>query len=666
MRWLRVFWAKPCVSHGRFDYRPIVPERMNSRLFQAFLFILAACVAGLSACHADAELEAIKKRDFGKDLEALAAVEQKVFSAAGDPTAARELEDVLTNLLHSAASPAAFDFTCRQLRLIASARAVPVLAQMLADARSSHSARSVLEVVPGPAPAAALRRALRETRGDQLVGVINSLGERRERESVSALVTMLSNREPAVVRAAIGALGKVGGDEATSALRSLGQSLDPSLFPSNKAQITLAPQVSYRLNMALVFDALLLCADRMALEGNTGPAVELCARLAASDQAPWPGRVAAIQALLGYDPSRATPFVTDMLRNTDPVMQATAAGFVRRLPSSALEPLLFLLDALPVTAQINMLEALADRGEASLLPVILKATRYSDPNARTAAIQCLAGFEANADVVQRLAQLAVIENGAPATAARQALGVLKGEAADAAILAGLKESGPAIRAELMRAAGRRGLKPALPEVCRAVSSDNLQLRIAGLEALGYLAGSEQRALVAERFLKAVFIEERIAAAGAFAAIARRGNDIEASARVLADALPVTDRETRPALYDALGHLGGVTALTAVSGAARNGEPADKERAITVLTRWPDSSALEELMAIAKTADNLRHHSIALRGFLSLIERPSARSPDQTLELYKQALAVALIEDDKNLIRSAVTKLSGVNAPDPAK
>ena len=69
-----------------------------------------------------------------------------------------------------------------------------------------------------PEAAGALREALSKTSGVLKVGVIGSLGVRKDTQCVHDLVALLGDNDPAVVRAAALALGDIGTAEAAKAL----------------------------------------------------------------------------------------------------------------------------------------------------------------------------------------------------------------------------------------------------------------------------------------------------------------------------------------------------------------------------------------------------------------------------------------------------------------
>lgn len=98
---------------------------------------------------------------------------------------------------------------CQRLAVSGDHSAVPALAALLTDPQLSHYARYALEPMPDPAAAEALRAALGKVKGRLLVGVINSLGQRRDAQSVEALGKLLDDPDREVAEAASAALARI-------------------------------------------------------------------------------------------------------------------------------------------------------------------------------------------------------------------------------------------------------------------------------------------------------------------------------------------------------------------------------------------------------------------------------------------------------------------------
>jgi len=204
----------------------------------------------------DELLAKVKTYDWGQSRLPLTEVSDKIREAYGSPEKLKEIEKSLIGLLKSDATPAAKQFVCRELSIIGTEQSVPALAEMLMQKPASDQephpadmARYALERIPGAAVDAALREALAKTIGTVKVGIINSLGERRDAKAAAALSKLVGDSDEMIASAAAAALGKIGGPQATEAMA--------------KAKGT----ATGRLKM-VVLDAYLKCADKLAAEGK--------------------------------------------------------------------------------------------------------------------------------------------------------------------------------------------------------------------------------------------------------------------------------------------------------------------------------------------------------------------------------------------------------------
>ena len=125
----------------------------------------------------------------------------------------------LIDLLRSNAPPAEKALACKRLAIIGNGEAVPALAALLPSAELSSWARIALEVIPDAAADDALRAASGQLQGRLLVGVINSLGVRRDAKAVDGLIARLKDSDRDVAAAAAVALGHIGSEPAVAALR---------------------------------------------------------------------------------------------------------------------------------------------------------------------------------------------------------------------------------------------------------------------------------------------------------------------------------------------------------------------------------------------------------------------------------------------------------------
>jgi HEAT repeat protein len=225
----------------------------------------------------DNAFEALKKHDWGTDLGALNPIEDAVVAAHGKPDVTKDLESRLLAALSSDISLDARDYICRKLAVIGTAACVPVLAGLLKSKEASHMARFALERIPVPQSGEALRDALQQTSGAVKVGVISSLGSRRDTAAVAPLSKLLKDSDASVARSAALALGMIGTADAAKELQS-----------------ALASAGS---NSASIIDAILECAESMLSGGKQAEASAIYKSFAQENQ-PRLVRLAATRGLL--------------------------------------------------------------------------------------------------------------------------------------------------------------------------------------------------------------------------------------------------------------------------------------------------------------------------------------------------------------------------------
>jgi HEAT repeat protein len=218
----------------------------------------------------------LKEFKVGTDSTVLIPIEQAVMEVQGNETGRAALEKRLVAYLGSTYPSVTRSFVCRQLVLIGSAASVPAVAPLVLDEELSVHARNVLEHVPGPESEKALRDALGQAKGRTRIGVINSVGARRDAASASALIKILGE-DPQSAAAAAKALGEIGTPEATKALAAA-RGKGPALVQQ------------------AVVDGTLIGADRLVAAGQRNQAITLLEGLTDASQ-PVHARAAAKRTL---------------------------------------------------------------------------------------------------------------------------------------------------------------------------------------------------------------------------------------------------------------------------------------------------------------------------------------------------------------------------------
>ena len=223
-------------------------------------------------------LEKVKKYDWGQSRLALTEVSEIIKKAHSSSTELRKIEKALLGVLTSDATRAGKQYVCRELSIIGTGQSVSVLGNMLVDEETSDMARYALERIPGTGVDEALRSALRKAKGKPKIGIINSLGQRRDRRAVRTLSRMVTDSDKAVAMAAAAALGQIADARATEVLKGA------------------ADNVSGKLQL-VVLDSYLKCADQLVADGDNINALVIYKALQKPDM-PKPIRIAAAAGML--------------------------------------------------------------------------------------------------------------------------------------------------------------------------------------------------------------------------------------------------------------------------------------------------------------------------------------------------------------------------------
>jgi type 1 glutamine amidotransferase len=223
-------------------------------------------------------LEKVKTYDWGQSRLALTEVSDIVKKAYGNKAELAKIEKALLGVLDSDATRAGKQYVCRELSIIGTEQSVPTLAKMLTGEETSDMARYALERIDGSAADEALRSSLGQAKGNARIGIINSLGQLRDKGAVSSLSGILGGSDQEAAIAAAAALGQIADSQAAEALSEA----------KSKASGKL---------LSVVLDAYLKCADQLVADGNKVGALAIYKELQ-KEGMPKPIRTAALTGMI--------------------------------------------------------------------------------------------------------------------------------------------------------------------------------------------------------------------------------------------------------------------------------------------------------------------------------------------------------------------------------
>lgn len=356
---------------------------------------------------------------------------------------------------------------CRELALVGDKDAVPVLAALLADEKMNHMARYALEPIPDPSVDDALRDALGKLKGRPLVGVIGSIGVRRDAKATDAIGKLLADPDAEVVQAAARTLGKIGSADAAKAIEA-----------------ALANAAAD--NRLALYEGLFRCADTLATTQREA-AMGIYDRIRASTGLPHQVRAAAIRGAILVRQKDGLPLLLETLRDKDFAVAAIAIRTSMELAGPEVtQALAAELPKLSPDAQYIAIQALGNRGDAAAIPALQAAATSGPNNLRLAAIRSLIQI-GNGASMPLIIELATGADAELAAVAQAGMASFSGKDADAAVIALLASPQAKLRGIAIDLIAQRRITSALPELLKTGEDKDETVRLAGLRALGEIA-----------------------------------------------------------------------------------------------------------------------------------------------------------------------------------
>ena len=562
-------------------------------------------------------------------------------AASPQPTTSEQVKKLVAVLKSNATQKEKAD-ACRELARIGTKDAVAPLAALLPDEKLSHMARYAMEPIPSSAVDKALRQAAAELRGRPLVGVIGSIGVRRDPKAVSLLTRFLHAPDNEVAQAAARSLGSIGNQAAAEAL------------------LNALPEVSAANQLAFC-EGLLRCAEAAAVKGERKEALAIYDRLR-EVPAPQQVRTAALRGAILTRQQAGLPLLALALHSDDFSIVFAAARTAQEMPGQDVTRVLASeLATLPADRQVLLVQTLAKRGDDAALPALYAAARSGEEPVRLAAIRALAEL-GSPSALSVLLELLGDADQKVAEVAQETLAALPGKDVDAAIMAMLSSSASARRITAMELIVRRRMTAAIPALFAAAGGSDAKVRVAAVKKLGELAGPDQLPGLLDLLAKAGSSEDTEAAEQALSAVSLKAANPASCVGQVEARLAQSPPAQKCALLRVLGGIAGTNALPIVRAAVNDSNPEVHGTAIRTLGGWNTADAAPDLLELARTAANPTDKMICLRGYLRLAGQ--AELPlDKRLSMCRQAVPLAQKDEEKKLLLAALGSIVSVEALD---
>jgi HEAT repeat protein len=532
-------------------------------------------------------------------------------------------------LLNSGASLRDKGVACRRLALIGNEESVPILEKLLGIEELSHLARVALERIPSKRVDDVFRKQLDSAQGDLLIGVINSIGNRRDVGAVPKLLSAFKTSAPTVRPAILYALSDISTAESAEALRSMFKA------PAD-------------VSIDLLADCSMRLADRMVKDGNQAEALSIYQSVRNSS-ASTNLVDAATLAIIRLPDATGLKMLSEQLQSPMDSQFKVGLQASRLLPASQAAPVLC-RELLTASAgrSVLILDTLSDLREKSSFDTVKQSLDAGSPQVRAAAVRTL-GRIGDPSIVNELLELCIGPYPEIASDAFASLVQLEGEGVDTAILNAAKD---ATDYELiaLRLIGERRI-PATRTLWIALLSMNQVIRTAAIEALGRTATTADMNPLLDTIQMGT-AEERKSAVSAVAAICRRSADPDKITPVISARFADSPLELQLVRFDLLKTIGGGAALQEVLRSADDSNETILDAATRALGDWPTADVAPGLLALCSSIQTPKYKIRALRAYIRIF-RQFGLPTDQRLQMARDAFALSTRNDEKVLVLHAL-------------
>ena len=546
-------------------------------------------------------------------------------------------EKELIAVLRSEAGAVEKCAACQQLRIYGTAESVEALAAMLDVKRVGHAARYALEGMPYAEAGAALRDALSRTSGPTKMGVVDSLGRRGDKAAIALLVPLLSGADAKMAAAAASALGQIGGEKSVAAL------------------VAARAKASGEVKVA-VLEALLDCADDRLNAGDSAGAAKLY-RDVMTDGVEDRIRVAAWHGLVLADETERPGLIVKALRGEDEDLRVAALSAIREVPDKkTIEVCVRRWDSLSAMGQLAVLDAHVRLGDA---PGTIRLAGGSENIAvRVAAWKALADV-GDASLIPRLVRAAASGQDIEKDAAADALARMSGDAVSAALLAHLKQAPVAEKVVVLTALGARGEDVAVNVLLENAKRGDGQARSAALRALRGVAAPESVMPLLDITANSESESERREGLRALTAAYQQHPERQQIGRRIIRAMEEFSRRQRRHVLPVLAEIGTGEALAAVQRASADSDAELSREAVRVLGQWPNAAAAPHLFAMSRSSSNASQAILALRGGITVAGHEGDAA--KRLAMLREALSLARRPEEKRLVLSQLGRIGQIEA-----
>jgi len=578
---------------------------------------------------------------YGQSLEHFFEITNFIRNAKDDPKKLKQIEQKLISFLESNSTIESKQFICQKLSEIGTEASVGVLAKLLVEDNTTDMARYALERIPSGKVDDALRNALSNTRDKMKIGIISSIGNRRDSKSVSALAALIDNGNADIAKACISALGQIADAEAA---KVLSQAKGKSSGDIHE----------------LILDAYIRCAEEFARRNDNEQAIVIYNELL--DKAnPRSIRIAALKGKVAVSPDRAD-IVIDVLRSDDQLLKTAAITAIKEIAGTEIvKAVSDEMANLTAAEQVQLISVLAERGDRQALDAVITACNSEQVEVRIAALKAM-GVLGDFNTVKLLAIQAVNSHELEQKTARESLYLLKGLSVDQTIITLIESSEGKVKAELIKSVAQRRIASAVDILLQSCNDEDRKIRIESTKALKDVSSREHLPALVDVLINARNDKERGEAEKTLFAIVQKVDGTFLQAKVVLDSLvKVTGNvEAKSSLLEVLGRIGDKSGLDVLKAALKDENKQIQTAVVRALGDWPNALVINDLLEIVKNSEDQLQKVLAIRGYIRLISLDE-KTAEEKLEMYKTAISLSFDTNEYRMILKGLTDIKNFEA-----
>lgn len=468
------------------------------------------------------------------------------------------------------------------------------------------------------------------------IGIINHFGVKRDEVAVDILYKSTQDRNIVVSTASLMALGNIGTAKSASLLLKATSELTRPLDKE-------------------VYDALLISGSRSAKSGNTDLA-ETIYKYLLSSKDPINIRGAALKGMFSISNDQVG-FIKENLKIAEEELKPDIIRSVMNLPDTYKQGNeLLRIDGLTNENRIQLIIILANRKDPSIHDTAIEFMKSEDILLRSNALKVFAKIAFPTDV-KLLTELAANYRSPQKELAQSNLYTMPGKEVDKAMINILGTASSEVKVEIIKALGQRNNTSVSEVLLMLAKDEDTKVRIEAIKVLGKTGDYNYLPEVIKILFASTSTDDREELEKTLYQMAIRYQGEQAQTAMFSKMLKeVNDEPNISSLLVVLGKIGNPGDYKLIMGYYSNNNKAIQSSAIRAISEWPNSEPLEDLFAIIKNSNDPRIGTLALRGYLRILETDLQMAEPQKIKKINEVFQMAGSETDKKMIISAIGKV----------